>query len=39
VLSTLRYFRDEYLELLQTEGGGYDGESSHPLAAQPVSPQ
>jgi bidirectional [NiFe] hydrogenase diaphorase subunit len=38
VLSTLRYFRDEYLELLQTERGGYDGQSSHHLTAQPLSP-
>jgi len=33
VLSTLRYFRDEYLELLQTERGGWDVESSPSLAA------
>ena len=37
VLSTLRYFRDEYLELLQTEGSGSNEESLAALAAQPVT--
>ena len=36
VLSTLRYFRNEYLDLLQAEGGGHDGENSLSLATQPV---
>jgi bidirectional [NiFe] hydrogenase diaphorase subunit len=37
VLSTLRYFRDEYLELLQTEGSDYNGESLATLATLPVT--
>src|SRR6516225_1220759 len=36
VLSTLRYFRNEYLDLLQAEGGGHDGENSLSLATQRV---
>jgi len=36
VLSTLRYFRNEYLDLLQAEGGGHDGENPLSPPAQPV---
>ena len=37
VLSTLRYFRNEYLDLLQTEGDGHEVDNLPSLAAQPVS--
>ena len=38
VLSTLRYFRNEYLELVQTEGDGNEVDNLPSLAAQPASP-